>query len=1367
MRSPATSQAGASAPPLTYAGGTTETSYKIIDANRDSIKQEPTTPSVSATELRDDASIVGSSVTGAGVYPHATQSRPSDGAPNPAQFGIGSHYSHTSDADLGYMAKTIVRPPRDQLGKLQVHVHGVALIGAKSRVETQIRMRIELVRSKAYYPGGPDPRYGEELAPDLGMTSPQAISTAHARFGPPELWQRIGTFTHVKLPPGTGTRRKTRKHKEPQVDPQDTLFLDATVVNASPPHNRVYVCEGCRTRERKRILRMKGRSKRNGDAGKTTNDSAADTGSADGADGDRKANGSEQDEPPTLEEIQAMGIDPSLPNAVELAVAAREERARERVVVFNTGDYVEFHNGEAVLPTRITCYCRHHKEKIGFCIIFTLRDWTGQLLATGTTPPIMITDDHKTSQGPQAQAQMQAQADALAEVLAQAHANKVASLRAQGITPPPNFHRPSAGDVAMSPHAMPRLSHNLDLAGDVPAQDGTIGRVARQRRKSSSSRSKPYARNSSIASSSHTNSAANRLTHRRPSRVSSNGADTAMSPASNEGTGAEFDPRMSIASAASLQQPEVSQYTRSVVSPLPVNEVHHVASPISGHGTVPTGSMPLSALQPGLAPDTLRPLAESGALSALEAQNNGLSAFPDSAMLLQAYTFARSQAEAAFGNNPMFFNSQGQPNPHVYAPMVSAMQTLNNGQQLSTAGFNQDAQHQPPMIHPPPLTAPGHRPSTASAAEAPMEAPGTAAALPSTSNSDGRGVPTQTPKVHQLIPREGPTTGGIEVTVLGENFVEGISAVFGDQPAVSTKVWANNTLVCLLPPASSPGPVIVSIRLPNTHAPNVPEADEQASPLAFFTYVELADRSLMELALQVVGLKMTGQMHSARDVAMRVVGTGAERGDPAGASGGTGSSSSGAEGQQRSNGAVLSQFSYLAQVATSGSSRSLNFQDSLLTLLAMSDEDVPPPPHDHEENEDHPRWKTKARLAPERRSDAIRLTNQAGQTLLHLAVVLGFSRLTDDLLRRGAPVNAQDRCGMTPLHFAAMHGRTSVTRRLLSNFADPFARMRLGLSPLELARIAGQEDTVIMLDAHLGLIATAASLSAAGESNEVFEAEGWDVGVESAVNSRCTSIDEDNLSSNGLSDFESESGSNLSANPVEVAPSLAPAASHETEASLAGAEKPLSAAVERSSSALPDGTDLSNTSSSASEKKTLAARLATMAPETAPRKFGLSKLQHFLSPAAFSAAPISAFRMELPLAEPTLAPEPGGSKRTDLLRPMTETAVTSAPGSSQHARRRSKPSASSAPPVRKRGSKGKGKDLGLDGAIIVSPSNGGVKGARRSQWWEDRMLVLFWLPALFVALVVFLLISIGPLEHLYDTMRQGSLFKLYPDERAM
>ncbi|RHZ57760.1 hypothetical protein CDV55_102606 [Aspergillus turcosus] len=52
------------------------------------------------------------------------------------------------------------------------------------------------------------------------------------------------------------------------------------------------------------------------------------------------------------------------------------------------------------LPMRIACYCRHQNEKLGFQVIFTVKDHMDNVIAQAITNSIMITDDHKTHATP-------------------------------------------------------------------------------------------------------------------------------------------------------------------------------------------------------------------------------------------------------------------------------------------------------------------------------------------------------------------------------------------------------------------------------------------------------------------------------------------------------------------------------------------------------------------------------------------------------------------------------------------------------------------------------------------------------------------------------------------------------------------------------------------------------------------------------------------------------------------------------------------------------------------------------------------------------------------------------------------------------
>ncbi|KAI8078381.1 hypothetical protein BDF21DRAFT_494124 [Thamnidium elegans] len=208
---------------------------------------------------------------------------------------------------------------------LQIRVLGVPQTGAKSRVETQIKLCIQLVTD-----GGDKAQW----------------------------------WSHLKLPEHMVTKDKLKKTYAGRhhgietglsINPEKVLFLRARVLCASDPTKQVSTCLGCIQRERKRSQRRK--------ENKTQN-----------------ANHEEaEDEKSIEEEKQSLAYD------------------EERILLFNCSELVDFSAGDTILPTRITCYCRHHNERLGFCIYFEMIDHTGKKVAEGVSPPIMITDDHKSN----------------------------------------------------------------------------------------------------------------------------------------------------------------------------------------------------------------------------------------------------------------------------------------------------------------------------------------------------------------------------------------------------------------------------------------------------------------------------------------------------------------------------------------------------------------------------------------------------------------------------------------------------------------------------------------------------------------------------------------------------------------------------------------------------------------------------------------------------------------------------------------------------------------------------------------------------------------------------------------------------------
>ncbi|CAO3638033.1 unnamed protein product [Mucor fragilis] len=110
--------------------------------------------------------------------------------------------------------------------RLQIRVLGVPQTGAKSRVETQIKLCIQLVTD-----GGDKAQW----------------------------------WSHLKLPENMVTKDKLKKSNNNSnvnenglpANPEKALYLQARVLCASDPSKKVVTCLGCIQRERKRSQRRK------------------------------------------------------------------------------------------------------------------------------------------------------------------------------------------------------------------------------------------------------------------------------------------------------------------------------------------------------------------------------------------------------------------------------------------------------------------------------------------------------------------------------------------------------------------------------------------------------------------------------------------------------------------------------------------------------------------------------------------------------------------------------------------------------------------------------------------------------------------------------------------------------------------------------------------------------------------------------------------------------------------------------------------------------------------------------------------------------------------------------------------------------
>ncbi|KAG5358907.1 Protein SPT23 [Yarrowia sp. C11] len=245
------------------------------------------------------------------------------------------------------------------------------------------------------------------------------------------------------------------------------------------------------------------------------------------------------------------------------------------------------------------------------------------------------------------------------------------------------------------------------------------------------------------------------------------------------------------------------------------------------------------------------------------------------------------------------------------------------------------------------------------------------------------------PAVKRLIPSQGSIRGGMEVTLLGQGFHDGLVVKFGDNFA-STQCWSDTTIVAQLPATEVAGPVIVSFS-------DIPVKNPQV-----FTYIDDTDRQLIELALQVVGLKMNGKLEDAKDIARRLIG------------GGGVNNVSGVMSQQQQH------HDY--------TQHQMQLESEVIKLLSCCDV-----------------------MQGSSDNEGLNFTNAKKQSMMHLAAGLGFTRLVVFLTSRGVFLNTQDSAGFTPLHYAALRGQVDVVAYLASQNVNLFVESESGHYALDIA----------------------------------------------------------------------------------------------------------------------------------------------------------------------------------------------------------------------------------------------------------------------------------------------------------------------------
>lgn len=617
----------------------------------------------------------------------------------------------------------------------------------------------------------------------------------------------------------------------------------------------------------------------------------------------------------------------------------------KRSIVFNCKEVVDFGplvdievDGQQVkakrieLPIRMACYCRHHNEKVGFKALFVVRNYTGEVVARGSTTSIMITDDHKA---------------------APAKANA-------GVKRPnPEIETPV---------------DSLNMVNTAPSRKVIEPEFTVPRKK------KLFESKASIA----------------PLTTSSSSALAA-----------------SLAPKTQNSYPSKRSHTRKSVSGKSRTSKSSVPSPSS--------NVPSNASSPSYQFNIKSPFS------------------PPASLTYSPPTSLDFNSIRANGNS--ITRPQSTQSPTLSSPPVSN-QLINHFNSISN-------------------TVTSILPTNDTMARY--------------SSFQGRNVDIPLPTIEKIIPQVGPVRGGIEVSLFGANFVNGLIAKFGEARAISTTRWSPESLITQLPPSKCPGPVIVSF-------------EGISSPISkIFSYYDDSDVQLMELALRVLGDKMNGALQDARDIARRIVGSGTGHDSDINSFANSFADSSpntnnhAAEGNGSDNPPSGIPLERLENVLLS----LVDFMNSYKNGLS-------------------PNWQ---------------LRNTEGQVMLHLASILGFDAFCSVLLSNGAHVDIQDCNGYTPLHFAALHGHNSIISQLLEHNADPSIRTYYGQTYNNL--LADENSSVSPTDSLSQRSETNASGSLQTGTNdairhpttqEMFVFKGTETGEDSS--------DEDDGEENNFSDDE-------------------------------------------------------------------------------------------------------------------------------------------------------------------------------------------------------------------------------------------------------
>jgi ankyrin len=98
-----------------------------------------------------------------------------------------------------------------------------------------------------------------------------------------------------------------------------------------------------------------------------------------------------------------------------------------------------------------------------------------------------------------------------------------------------------------------------------------------------------------------------------------------------------------------------------------------------------------------------------------------------------------------------------------------------------------------------------------------------------------------------------------------------------------------------------------------------------------------------------------------------------------------------------------------------------------------------------------------------RRGANVNAATKKGNSALHIAALAGHERIVRALVKQGATVNSQSQSGFTPLYMASQENHVDIVRFLMANGASQTLATQEGFTPMAVAVQQGHDKVIAAL----------------------------------------------------------------------------------------------------------------------------------------------------------------------------------------------------------------------------------------------------------------------------------------------------------------